>query len=91
MSRKEKLQRLQEINDAKVKALQELEQMKENDPQAIIDLEKELQLVHQAANRWTDNIYNCQSYLIKKRWMDKKQAMKLLGITDSFDCTYDDI
>jgi hypothetical protein len=88
MSRKQKLQRLQEIEQSKVKALAELEKLKENDPQAIADLEQELRFVHQAANRWTDNIFNCQSYLVKKRGMNKKDTYKLLGITDSFDCKY---
>jgi hypothetical protein len=86
MNRAQKLHRLQELAQMKSAALAELDNLKENDPQAIADLERELQLVQQAANRWTDNIFNCQTYLTKKRGMDKKQAMKLLGITDSFDC-----
>ena len=38
----------------------ELEKLKENDPQAIADLEKELKLVTEAATRWTDNVFACQ-------------------------------
>ena len=87
MSRQDKLQRLQEIEQEKIRMMAELETLKENDPLAIANLEKELQLVKQAAVRWTDNIYNCQTYLIKKRNMTKKDTYKLLGITDSFDCT----
>ena len=87
MTRAQKLQRLQELAQWKTAAVAELDSLKENDPEAIADLERELQLVQQSANRWTDNIFNCQTYLTKKRGMDKKQAMKLLGITDSFDCT----
>ncbi len=88
MSRQDKLQRLRDIEQDKNRIMAELETLKENDPLAIANLEKELQLVKQAAFRWTDNIYNCQSYLIKKRNMTKKETYKLLGITDSFDCTY---
>jgi Leucine zipper with capping helix domain/Mnd1 HTH domain len=88
MSRQEKLQRLQEIQQFKNAALVELEKLKENDPQAMADLQQELNFVRQAANRWTDNIYNCQSYLIKKRGMNKKEANKIIGITDTFDCTF---
>ena len=88
MSRQDKLQRLRDIEQEKNRIMAELETLKENDPLAIANLEKELQLVQQAAFRWTDNIYNCQSYLIKKRNMTKKETYKLLGITDSFDCTY---
>jgi len=39
----------------------ELESLKENDPQALADLEKEFQLVTQAAARWTDNIFTVSS------------------------------
>ena len=55
-------------------------------PQALADLEKELKFVTEAANRWTDNIFNCQTYLVKKRNLDKKAAQKMLAITDTFDC-----
>jgi hypothetical protein len=53
----------------------------------LADLEKELKLCIQAANRWTDNIFNCRAYLVKKKSMDRKQVDKLLGIGDDFDCT----
>lgn len=88
VSRAAKLQRLNEIAKERAAIESELETLKENDPQALADLEKELELVTQAANRWTDNIFNCKSYLTKKRGMDKKEACKLLGITSAFDCTY---
>jgi hypothetical protein len=50
--------------------------------------EKELQLVTQAAHRWTDNIFECKSYLTKKRGLDKKEANRLLGISPNFDCEW---
>ena len=84
--RAKKLARLGEIQVEKKKMLAELEQCKENDPQALADLQKELRLVTDAANRWTDNIFNARDYLVKKRGMDRKEAMKLLGITSTFDC-----
>jgi hypothetical protein len=40
----------------------ELEGLKENDPQALADLEKEFKLVKEAAHRWTDNIFTVSSY-----------------------------
>jgi len=83
--RAKKLAKLAELENAKKSALEELEKLKENDPQAMADLEKELQLCKEAANRWTDNIFSCKSYLVKKRGMDKKEANRLLSITDAFD------
>lgn len=83
-----KLQRLAEIAKEKSQVEQELEKLKENDPQALANLEKELKLCTEAANRWTDNIFNAKTYLVKKRGMDRKQADKILGITSTFDCKY---
>lgn len=84
--RASKLQRLADIAKEKGKLQVEYEQLKENDPQAMADLHQELQFCMQAANRWTDNIFQCKAFLVKKRGMDKKQAEKLLGITGDFDC-----
>ena len=86
LSRATKLQRLEELRVQRVQVERELAVLRENDPQALADLEKELQLVTEAAHRWTDNIFNCKSYLVKKRGMDRKEAEKLLGITSAFDC-----
>jgi Leucine zipper with capping helix domain/Mnd1 HTH domain len=87
--RAKKLQRLNEIKQEKGKLAKELESLKENDPQALADLEKELKFVTDAANRWTDNIFNCKSYLLKKRGMEKKEVNRILGITAEFDCKYE--
>ncbi len=46
-----------ELEREKGKLEKELEDLKENDPQVLLDLEKELKLVTEAAHRWTDNIF----------------------------------
>jgi len=56
--REKKLARLEELKSEKKVMEKELESLKENDPQALADLEKELKLVTEAANRWTDNIFS---------------------------------
>jgi hypothetical protein len=86
--RAKKLARLSELGKQKIGLEKELDKLKENDPAALADLEKELQLVIQSANRWTDNIFECKSYLVKKRGMEKKEANKFLQIPADFDCTY---
>ena len=83
MQRRSELKR--EIDGANA----ELSKLKQNDPQAIADLEKELKFVKEAADRWTDNIFSCKDYLVKKRGMMKKEANKYLGITDNFDCKWE--
>ena len=87
-TRASKLARLDQLSKKKAAIEAELEALKENDPAALADLEKELKLVTSAAHRWTDNIFECKTYLVKKRGMDKKEAMKILGITSNFDCEW---
>lgn len=86
--RAKKMARKAELSKEKSAAEEELAKLKQNDPQALADLEEELRLVTAAANRWTDNIFSCKDYLVKKRGMDKKESMKILGITDAFDCEF---
>lgn len=74
-----KLARLATMAKECVSLEQEYEKLKENDPKFLADLEKELDLVTQAANRWTDNIFNCQQYLIKKKQMQKKETVSVLS------------
>ena len=86
-TRATKLQRLDEMKKEKLALEKEMDALKENDPQALADLEKELKFCTEAANRWTDNIFNCQTYLVKKRGMDRKQVNRMLDIKADFDCT----
>mmetsp|Transcript_24575 Transcript_24575/g.51954 ORF Transcript_24575/g.51954 Transcript_24575/m.51954 type:complete len:239 (+) Transcript_24575:124-840(+) len=83
--RAKKLARLTQVGKQKAVLEAELEKLKENDPATLADLGKELQLVTQAAHRWTDNIFECKSYLVKKRGMEKKEACKFLQISADFD------
>ena len=48
-------------------------------------------MTKEAAERWTDNIYACKSYLTKKRGLDGKEADKMIGITETFDYPEDKI
>lgn len=86
--RAKKLARLSTLKAERKVAEEELESLKENDPQALADLEHELRLVRDAANRWTDNIFTSKAYLTKKRGLDNKEAYRILGITSAFDCKY---
>ncbi len=60
ITRAAKMARRSELSKSVAAKTAELEKLKENDPQAIADLEKELRLVSEAATRWTDNVFACQ-------------------------------
>lgn len=83
--RPKKLAKLIELRKSKEILQKELEVLKANDPQSLADYEKELQLVREGAERWTDNIFKCKTYLTKKRGLSSKEACKMLGITSEFD------
>jgi hypothetical protein len=53
-----------ELEKEKTKLTAELDGLKENDPQALADLEKEQKLVVEAAHRWTDNIFTVSFILL---------------------------
>ncbi|GMH82413.1 hypothetical protein TrVE_jg584 [Triparma verrucosa] len=84
-SRLSKLQKITSLRALKAEREKELEVLKENDPEVIEGLKKEFQMSKEAANRWTDNIFSCKSYLTKKRGMSSKEADGFLQITSSFD------
>lgn len=83
--RSKKLTKLVELGKKKERLLKELETLKANDPQSLADSEKELKLVREGAERWTDNMFKCKSYLTKKRGLASKEACRMLGITSEFD------
>ena len=42
-------------------------------------------VLRDAANRWTDNCFMLQKFLVETGGMEPKQVDKLLGIDDKFD------
>ena len=77
-SRAAKMARRAELAKELLAATSELEVLKQNDPLEVVNLEKELKLVTGAAHRWTDNIFSCKDYLVKKRGMMKAEGELLL-------------
>mmetsp|Transcript_34164 Transcript_34164/g.58002 ORF Transcript_34164/g.58002 Transcript_34164/m.58002 type:complete len:197 (-) Transcript_34164:493-1083(-) len=72
--RAKRMARRVEVHKSLAAARAELERLKQNDPKEIANLEKELRLVTDGAHRWTDNIFSCKDYLVKKRGMMKKEG-----------------
>lgn len=84
--RTDKLKLLKEMQ-AHVKEMEdELQILKENDPATIQKLEGEVNSVmKEGANRWTDNLFNLQSWVVKRQGCTRAEANKWLGITDDMD------
>lgn len=56
-----------------------------NDSVVIKEMENSIGTCVEAINRWTDNAFNCKSYMVKKLNMMSKDADKTIGITEDFD------
>ena len=63
----------------------QLEEHRENDTEALKELQSVNDLAHLAADRWTDNMWALKSYLVKKRGIDRKEVDKFLGMGCDFD------
>ena len=63
----------------------ELAHNKANDPAELERIQKEVIMLKEGADRWTDNIWAVKSYLVKKRGMSGKEVDKMLGIDGNFD------
>lgn len=62
-----------------------LKTYRKNDPVVIKEMENSIGTCVEAINRWTDNAFNCKSYMVKKLNMMSKDADKTIGITEDFD------
>lgn len=79
-----KLARLTELEAEETKLQSQIDMHRENDPAVLEDLEAKRKTCHEAANRWTDNIFAIQKY-VKGMGVDMKEFNKGFGIKDDFD------
>lgn len=79
------LRELANLREKEAKLNEQIQVWKKNDPSVLREIEKRSEIAKNAANRWTDNIWTFESYLVKKRNIDRKAVKKLLKITDAFD------
>ncbi len=83
--RREKLKELHDLLEEEKALDKELTDLKGNDPEAVIRIEKQCKINLDAANRWTENLYSLKSFLVKKKGMSSKDAAKFLHLDTDFD------
>ena len=64
---------------------QELEKLKECDPEVLESKRKETTMAREAANRWTDNVFTIKSWCTRKFGVEEKMIDKNFGIPEDFD------
>ena len=83
--RSQKIQRLEYLQVENERLRGRIEELKENDPEEMERLEREVTVCRDSANRWTDNVWEIKGWCVKKRGMEAKMVDKMLGISASFD------
>ena len=83
--RTELLKDLAEKEELCQKLSKELERYKECDPEVLEKMMEETKMSHEAANRWTDNIFSIKSWCTKKFGVEGKDIDKNFGIPEDFD------
>mmetsp|Transcript_29114 Transcript_29114/g.48950 ORF Transcript_29114/g.48950 Transcript_29114/m.48950 type:complete len:175 (-) Transcript_29114:942-1466(-) len=84
--RAQKLQRLALLREEEFNCDTQLDQLKVNDPEEILKVERiALNINKAAADRWTDNVWTIKSYLTKRKGLSGKEVDRMLRIDSSFD------
>lgn len=63
----------------------ELARFAEFDPEELDKLSQQTAVVREAANRWTDNIFNCQSWVCSKFGLEKNDFGRQFEIPEDLD------
>ncbi|CEG67239.1 hypothetical protein RMATCC62417_03700 [Rhizopus microsporus] len=83
--RAELLKELAELKAKNKELMNELQKYKENDPVLFEKKEKAAAIAKEAANRWTESIWEMESYCVKKFNMDRTAFEQNFGIPEDFD------
>lgn len=83
--RADTLKQLSDLEANVSKIDQELARFAEFDPEEMDKLKKNTIVARGAANRWVDNIFNCQSWAQKTFCMVKKDFDSQFGIPEELD------
>ena len=83
--RAELLQKLKEQQALSKELNQELKKYQDNDPVAYKEKVKSVAIAKEAANRWTENIWEIKSYCINNFGMEASLFDQQFGMKDDFD------
>lgn len=80
-----KLRRYEELKREEADLDKRLLNLKQNDPEELKRISNQATISKDAANRWTDNIFELRKFLLKKTGMSKNEVNKMIGIDSNFD------
>ena len=83
--REGKVEELNHFQKRREELKKELEIYRENDPEIIDQMKKQIEKAKSAVNRWTDSIFMIQSYAKGKVNVTTEELNKGLGIPNDLD------
>ncbi|KAI8057555.1 meiotic nuclear division protein 1, partial [Gilbertella persicaria] len=83
--REQVLSELEQLEQEAKALLKEIQQYKDNDPTLYEKKEHAAQIAKEAANRWTESVWEIQSYCVNKFGMERAVFDQTFGIKDDFD------
>ena len=83
--RSQKLEQLQNARNELASCQKELDAWKQNDPSVLLEYDEKISKARDGANRWTDNVWCCESYVRKKFNVDSKTFWREIELPDDMD------
>ncbi|OBZ88780.1 Meiotic nuclear division protein 1 [Choanephora cucurbitarum] len=83
--RQDILNQLDQLKQESTQLQEQLKQYKENDPQLHQKKENAARVAKDAANRWTESVWEIQSFCVNRFGMERSLFDKTFGIKDDFD------
>ncbi|EQC40814.1 hypothetical protein SDRG_01882 [Saprolegnia diclina VS20] len=83
--RAERLAKLSALKSQADEMQKKIALLQENDPDLLKKLDAKAKMAKEGVDRWTDNVFNLKSWVIKKNSCSSAEVEKWLGIPDDFD------
>ncbi|KDO16624.1 hypothetical protein SPRG_17873 [Saprolegnia parasitica CBS 223.65] len=83
--RAERLAQLSALKSQADEMQKKIALLQENDPDLLKKLDAKAKVAKEGVDRWTDNVFNLKSWVIKKNSCSSAEVEKWLGIPDDFD------
>lgn len=83
--RQEVLEQLAQLESTKDQLTKEIQKYHDSDPEVLNEKKESIQVAHDAANRWTDNIFAVKSWCKNKFFIEEATLNKQFGIPEELD------
>jgi len=80
-----KIAKLQQLQKRNIEVKEQISKYADNDPEILDIIENDCKIAKEAANRWTDNIWEVKKWCVNKYNMDGSMLEKNWEIPEDFD------